>query len=114
MDIPTLFSAFITQVGARHLSFDFTDAQRKMLSHPVMQTLILYGMFILATRSLTIATIMLIAYFLLIFVFFNEKHPFNLFSKNWLSSEGFDAIGVASAKEHYLENLSKLGVKFAS
>jgi len=102
MDLLTLASVFLTQVGARHLIFEFTDAQKKALTHPLTQAMILFGMFFFSTRSVGIATLLVASFYLALLVFFNENHPLNLFSTTWINAG-------AKKADIYYENVSRLG-----
>jgi len=109
MDMLALMSVFFVQVGARHLIFDFSQAQRKIISHPIVQALILYGMFYVSTRSISIATLLIVAYYSLMLVFINEKHPLNLLSRKWLVQEGLlDGNSHVSPIDMYYKNIQTL------
>lgn len=107
-DMIGIASAFLAQVGARHLIFNFTDVQKKVISHPVVQSLILLGMFYLSTRKLIFAIGLLIVYYLLLFVLVNEKHPMNIIPRKWLVAEGLIGADVKSPIDLYYENVNKL------
>jgi hypothetical protein len=108
LDMLGIMSVFLVQIGARHLVFDFSHAQRKIISHPIVQALILFGMFYVSTRSIMFATMLFGVYYSLILVFFNEKHPWNVLSRNWLVQEGLVDKEQASPIELYYQNISKL------
>lgn len=107
MDVfATSTTALVSQVGGRHLSFQFTDAQKKLLQHPYGQMLILYTMFYISTRSLLVSLVLILLYMFLVNVLLNEKNPWNIFSREWLKKEGF-MDGTIPKKSHmYRENLS--------
>lgn len=116
MDIDPVMAmaAFMTQVGARHLKFNFTKAQQFIISHPLTQTAILFAMFYLSTRRLVVAVSLITLYILCVKVLLNENHRFNIFPTSWLAKEGFldeDKIPTKSAKELYYENIGKLSKK---
>ncbi len=116
MDIDPVMAmaAFMTQVGARHLKFNFTQAQQYIISHPFTQTAILFAMFYLSTRKLIVAVSLIALYILCVQVLLNEKHRFNIFPTSWLVKEGFlneEEAPHKSAKDLYYENVNKLSKK---
>lgn len=106
-DMIGVVAAFLTQVGARHLVFNFSTVQQKLIAHPVAQAFILFGMFYLSTRRLVFALALLVTYYLLVFVLINEKHPLNVIPRHWLKSEGFLDADEKSPIEMYHENISR-------
>lgn len=105
-DVLGVAAAFLTQVGARHLVFNFSTIQQKIISHPISQAVILFGMFYLSTRRLLFACLLLVLYYLLIFVLINEKHPLNMIPRQLLISEGFISPEDKSPVQLYHENIS--------
>lgn len=77
------------QLGSRNFQFNFTDAQQKLLKHPVSQVLLLVAMFYAPTRNIFLSILIVILYYLVTYVLLNELHPLNLYSTNWLKKEGF-------------------------
>ena len=102
-------SALVSQVGGRHLTFQFTSAQQKLLQHPYGQMFILYAMFYISTRSLLVAALLLVVYLILVNVLLNENHPLNILSRDWLKKEGFLEKDAPSRSQMYKESLAKLG-----
>jgi hypothetical protein len=97
------------QIGSRFVQFDFTDAQKKLLQHPVAQSLILLFMFYSGTRNFMLSVLMVVAYYAIVFVLLNEKHPLNIYSREWLVKEGFmKEDSVSALKELYYDNIKKL------
>ena len=110
MDVfTTSTTALVSQVGARHLSFQFTDAQKKLLQHPYGQMLILYTMFYISTRSLLLSGVLIILYIILVNVLLNENHSWNIFSREWLKKEGFLDGSSPKRSQLYEQNLQMLG-----
>lgn len=107
-DLLTPFSAFMTQVGARQLQLNFTDAQKKIMAHPVSQMAILFGMFYVTTRRVLVALGLLVAYYVMLYVLLNENHPWNMLSPKWLATEGFAEAVEKSSRDLYYENMAKL------
>lgn len=107
-DMIGIASAFLAQVGARHLVFNFSSVQKKIITHPVTQSMILFGMFYLSTRKLVFAIGLLVIYYLLMFVLANEDHPFNIIPRKLLISEGLLAPTEKSPIDMYYDNVNKL------
>lgn len=108
IDLLTPFSAFMTQIGARQLQFNFTDAQKKIMAHPVSQMAILFAMFYITTRRVVIALGLLVAYYVMLYILLNENHPWNMLSPKWLATEGFAEAREKSSRDLYYENMAKL------
>jgi len=109
MDIfSTSISMLIAQIGARHLVFNFTDAQKKMITHPVSQGLILLGMFFVGTRNIYIALLSVTLYYLCIFILLNENHSFNILPKSMVKQNEDDSHDGFTSQSLYFENISKL------
>lgn len=108
-DIFAIMSAFLMHSGARHVSFDLTDVQKKIISLPFTKFLILLAMFYISTRSIYWSVLLLLLYLILMKVLMNERHAFHVIPKNWLLSEGF--ISKSEKINHvdlYLENINSL------
>lgn len=101
------FSTLMTQVGSRHLSINFTAAQKKLMAHPISQAVILLGMFYMTTRRILVALLLLIVYYITILVLMNENHPWNVISRPWLVSQGFKNQ-EKSSQQLYYENVNRL------
>lgn len=89
MDALSFLSAFLMQVGMRHVPFDMTDGQRKLVQHPLAKGAVLFSMFYITTRSLMVAVGFTAVYFVLITVLLNETNPYNVISRSWLVENGF-------------------------
>jgi len=88
-DLLGILATFIMHVGSRHIQFQLTDAQKKLLERPESKAVILAALFYISTRSIKWTFILLGAYFLCIFMLLNENHPLNIFSPGWLVAQGF-------------------------
>lgn len=109
VDPIAVFAAFTTQVGARQLNFDFTDAQRRIFAMPWAQKVILFGMFYFSTRNLKIALALWAFYHLAIWVLLNEAHPMNVLPRSWLArSEGFEGRVEKTGADRYAESVARL------
>jgi len=82
-------SAFLMHTGARHITFDLTNAQKQLLSQPLSKLIILAAMFYISTRSLIWSTTLLVIYYVTINMFLNENHSLNVFSPSWLVANGY-------------------------
>lgn len=63
-----------------------TEAQKKIVSHPFFQTMVIFGMFYVTTKSLILSVILTTAYLLMKLILFNEHSRFNVFSREWLDT----------------------------
>ena len=81
-------SAFLMHSGSRHLTIDLTQAQKQLLSQPITKFVILYAMFYISTRNLFWATVLIIIYIFGTKILLNENHRFNIYSHNWLATNG--------------------------
>lgn len=108
LDVLTPFSAFLSQIGARQLQLNLTEAQKKLMAHPITQMSILFAMFYITTRSVWIAGGLLLMYYLFLYILLNENHPMNVLSPKWLATEGFAEAVQKSPRDLYYENMSKL------
>lgn len=107
----SLFSTFLMHTGSRHLSFDLTKAQKKIISHPVTKMLILFGMFYVSTRNIYASVALVFGYILLINILLNENHNYNLFPKNWLITNGFIRENEKTETftvQNYFDNIKKI------
>ena len=102
-------SVFFVQVGARFLNFNFTEAQRKLIQHPLIQNLILFAMFYVSSRSPWISLLLLFIYNLCLNYLLNEYSSLNIYNKKWLEKEGFQSSEQKKPiRENYYNNVSKL------
>lgn len=107
MDVLSIASTFLAQVGARHLIFNFSDVQKRIISHPAIQSMIMFGMFYMGTRNIIFAITLLMIYYLLLFVLANEKHPMNVIPRSWLPVENKHRH-LSSPIDIYYENVNRL------
>jgi hypothetical protein len=98
-DLTTAVAAFLMQVGARHITFEMTDAQRKLMQNPLAKGMVLFAMFYITTRNIIVAGLLVVGYFLLTMVLLNENHALNIYSRPWLKQHGF-AKSKASGDGH--------------
>lgn len=105
MDIFNAASIFMFHVGARHATFNFTDAQKEILQHPVTQAIILFSMFFVGTRNVMWSAILLIAYQIIVHVLLNEHSKYNILSKSFMEHLGLESEDRVNL---YYSNLKKL------
>jgi len=97
------------QVGSRFIQFNLTTAQKKLIQHPVSQSLLLLFLFYAASRKLLLSIIMVVLYYFIVFILLNEHHPFNIYSRKWLMEEGFlEEDTVDHLKNNYYNNIKQL------
>jgi hypothetical protein len=109
-DILAIAAAFIMHTGARHISFDLTDAQKKLLASPFSKAITMFALFYISTRSIKWTAILIVAYYLVLNMLLNENHPLNVFSPGWLISQGF--IEKNSTDQSYTDLYTKNIGKF--
>lgn len=97
MDPFSLASTFMMQWGARHIQFDLTDAQKKLLSQPFARIFVLWAMFYVSTRNMRWTLLLVVTYIVVTQWLLNEKHPLNILPRKWLEQHGF----VEPQKEHF-------------
>ena len=88
-DLLAILASFVMHSAARHISFDLTDAQKKLLAMPLSKAVILAALFYISTRSIKWTFILLGLYFIVLNMLLNENHPLNIFSPGWLLAQGF-------------------------
>lgn len=101
-------SIFLVQIGSRFLTFNFTDAQKKVIQHPWGQSIILFAMFYVGTRNLLVSTCLILFYNLCLYFLLNEKSHYNIYNRRWLEKEGFQSEKVVSRTKSYSENITRL------
>lgn len=94
------------QIGSRFIQFNLTSAQKKLIQHPISQSLLLLFLFYAVSRKLLLSIIMVLLYYFVIFILLNEKHPFNIYSRQWLLEEGFlEEDNITTLKDNYYKNI---------
>lgn len=106
-DIISIASAFLMHSGARHVNFNLTDAQKKILAHPMSKFVVMFAMFYVSTRSIYWSVLLLLIYFLAINMLLNENHALNILPKSWLVAEGFvnEEKGQTNVIDNYMANI---------
>lgn len=105
---PLLISSIILmQIGAKHLDLELTEFQKKLLKNNIVQAIILFGIIYIPVRDIFKTFIIVCLIYLIIHVLLNENHKYNLFSKQWLYTEGV-LKDYNNIKEKYYRNISML------
>jgi cell division protein FtsW (lipid II flippase) len=118
-DILAILSTFLMHSASRHVSFDITEAQKKLIAHPISKIIILSAMFYIGTRSIRWTIILTILYIIMVRILLNENHSYNIYPRAWLKAEGF--INDTPSKlfksmqmplvDKYLTNIDKFKAK---
>jgi len=101
-------SVFLVQIGSRFLTFNLTDAQKRIIQHPWVQSIILYALFYVSTRNVVISIGLLIAYGLCLYFLLNENSKYNIYNKHWLIKEGFLQDSLIDKTKEYYSNIQKI------
>jgi len=102
-----MFSVILMQIGAKYLDLELTDFQKKLLKNNIVQGIILFGIIYLPVRDILKTSIIVFLIYLIVHVLLNEKHKYNVFSKQWLHAQGI-IKNYIDIKKKYYENISKL------
>lgn len=102
----TVLATFVLHTGSRHINLELTDAQKDLLSNPIVKKIVLFCMFYISTRSFIWSTILIGVYILVTNMLLNEKHPFNLYSKKWLESKGHTKKQTSDTQSHSTDNVN--------
>jgi len=102
-----MFSVILMQIGAKYLDLELTDFQKKLLKNNIVQGIILFGIIYLPVRDILKTSIIVFLIYLIIHVLLNEKHKYNVFSKQWLHAQGI-IKNYIDIKKKYYDNISKL------
>lgn len=89
MDALSLSSIAMIHIGSRHLQLDFTEYQKKMLKHPVVQATILFAIIYASTKNLIITIIVLCIIYILLNILLNEKSEWSII----IDQDGDDGDG---------------------
>jgi hypothetical protein len=100
-------SVILMQIGARHLDLELTPFQKQIIKNKIIQAIILFGIVYIPIRDFKKTILVMILIYLIIYVFFNENHNYNLFSKKLLFNNGIINKYEDIKKKYYL-NLSKI------
>lgn len=108
-DPVSILGILLMQIGSRHFMLEMTEAQKKILKHPIIQLLIFLTIIYFSTRDIYLSIVILIICYLCIYVLFNENSKYNILSKVWLKKEGIiKDDNIQSYKDIYNNNLKKI------
>lgn len=107
LDPLLMASMILMQIGAKYLDLELTDFQKQIIKNNIVQAIILFGIIYIPIRDIFKSFIIVCMIYLLINVLLNEKHRYNIYSKEWLKAAGI-IEGYDSVKEKYYNNIAKL------
>jgi len=96
----------LVQIGGRYLKIDLTPAQQKLINNPIFQTIILFSIILMTTKSLTKTSIIVFIMYICVTIVFNENHKYNILSKRWLLTEKIiNDKSYKPLKDLYIKNM---------
>ena len=99
----------LVQFGGRYLKIELTQAQQKIINNAIFQTILLFSIVFMATKSLAKSVIIVSLLYIFINVLFNENHKYNVLSKKWLIREKIlKNTNIKSLKDIYKKNIEHL------
>jgi len=99
----------IVQLGGRYLKIDLTPAQQKLINNSIFQSIILFSIILMSTKSLTNSIIIIFIIYVFIHILFNEHHKYNILSKKWLYDEKIIVDDKYNKiKEIYIKNINDI------
>lgn len=105
----SIFFLILVQFGGRYLKVELTPAQQKIINNAIFQTIILFSIVYMATKSFAKSVIIISLIYISINVLFNENHKYNVLSKNWLIKEKIlKKSEKKPLKEIYKKNIENL------
>ena len=105
----SIFFLILVQFGGRYLKVEFTPAQQKIINNSIFQTIILFSIVYMATKSFAKSVIIVSLIYISINVLFNENHKYNVLSKKWLIKEKIlKKSDKKPLKEIYKKNIEHL------
>jgi ethanolamine transporter EutH len=109
LDPLLMASMILMQIGAKYLDLELTDFQKSLVKNNIVQAIILFGIIYIPIRDIFKTFIIVCMIYLLIHVLLNEKHRYNIYSKEWLKAAGI-IEGYDSVKDKYYNNIAKIKV----
>ena len=107
LDPILMASMILMQIGAKYLDLELTDFQKSLIKNNIVQAIILFGIIYIPIRDIFKTFIIVCMIYLLIYVLLNEKHRYNIYSKEWLKTAGI-IEGYDSVKDKYYNNIAKI------
>ena len=103
----------IVQLGGRYLKIDLTPAQQKLINNSIFQSIILFSIILMSTKSLTNSIIIIFVIYVFIHILFNEHHKYNILSKKWLYDEKIIVDDKYNKiKEIYIKNINDIVIEY--
>jgi len=105
----SIFFLILVQFGGRYLKIELTPAQQKIINNSIFQTIILFSIVYMATKSFAKSVIIVLLIYISINVLFNENHKYNVLSRKWLIKEKIlKENKKISLKEIYKKNIEHI------
>jgi hypothetical protein len=105
----SIFFLILVQFGGRYLKIELTLAQQKIINNSIFQTIILFSIVYMATKSFAKSVIIVLLIYISINVLFNENHKYNVLSRKWLIKEKIlKENKKISLKEIYKKNIEHI------
>ena len=105
----SIFFLILVQFGGRYLKVELTPAQQKIINNSIFQTIILFSIVYMTTKSFAKSVIIISLIYISINVLFNENHKYDVLSKNWLIKENILKKNYKKPlKEIYKKNIENL------
>lgn len=99
----------LVQFGGRYLKIELTQAQQKIINNSIFQTILLFSIIFMATKSLAKSVIIVSLLYIFINVLFNENNKYNVLSKKWLIKEKIlKNTNIKSLKDIYKKNIEHI------
>jgi len=96
----------LVQFGGRYLKIELTQAQQKIINNAIFQTILLFSIIFMATKSLAKSVIIVSLLYIFINVLFNK---YNVLSKKWLIKEKIlKNTNIKPLKDIYKKNIEHL------
>lgn len=107
MDPVLIASIILMQVGAKHLDLELTEFQKSLIKNNIIQAIILFGIIYIPVRDLFKTFLIVALIYLTLYVLFNEKNKYNIFSKQWLHTKGI-IKEYNNLKDKYYKTIANL------
>jgi len=99
----------LVQFGGRYLKIELTQAQQKIINNSIFQTILLFSIIFMATKSLAKSVIIVSLLYIFINVLLNENNKYNVLSKKWLIKEKIlKNTNIKSLKDIYKKNIEHI------
>lgn len=103
-----IINIILVQLGNRFIKFKITNAQSKLIEHPLLQSIMFIAILYYSTKNIILSITIFLLLVILFNYLFNENSKYNLFSKKWLIEEKLiNDDNYISNKEKYKNNIKK-------